>query len=384
MMSVGLAAAACALLTPPQPGRSVHTRREALALGASLPLATALPSGATAADASSTSYTRLALPRLGLGAWAWGDSLFWGYDKSEDGALSDAFDFAVESGVRFFDTAEVYGLGRSETLLGQFAARSPASSEIVVATKFAALPWRTKPADVLEAAKKSTERLGRPIDLYQIHFPNAYANAEYWDGLGECVDSGLVRAAGVSNYGAAALEACSAALASRGVPLTSNQVQFSLLYPYALTNGLKAKCDELGVQTIAYSPLGLGILTGKFKQGGPLPKGPRKKIAESYLADPAFAELVSTMRGVGDAHGGAQPAPVALAWCLAKGFTSVIPGARNVAQAKSNAEGGRLKLSPAEVAALDAAAAKVAPVLTPDSAPFVKEDTKTHLRMFDS
>ena len=88
----------------------------------------------------------------------------------------DVFDYAVENGCSLFDTAELYGLGRSETLLGNFIERNADARAVQVATKFAALPWRTKASDVVEAAKRGTDRLGRPIDLYQIHFPNAWAN----------------------------------------------------------------------------------------------------------------------------------------------------------------------------------------------------------------
>ena len=326
---------------------------------------------------------RLVLPKLGLGAWAWGDTLFWGYDKKNDGALSDVFDYAMAHGTTFFDTAEVYGFGRSEELLGQFAARHPQGDKVQVATKFAALPWRTKPKDVLEAAKKSTDRLGRPIDLYQIHFPNAWANEEYMEGLGECVDSGLVKAAGVSNYGVDAMRKCSEKLGAYGVPLTSNQIQLSLIYPYALGNGLKAACDELGVQVLAYSPLGLGVLTGKFTKDN-LPSGPRKLITESYLDDPKFGELIGLMRSIGgSSHGGATPAQIALAWCIAKG-ACVIPGARTVAQATSNLAATDIRLSADEVARLDAASAAVKPQLTPEAGPFPKKDIRTGLIMFDS
>ena len=283
----------------------------------------------------------------------------------------------------FFDTAEVYGLGRSETLIGQFAAQHPRGDSITVATKFAALPWRTKPGDVLEAAKKSTERLGRPIDLYQIHFPNAWANEAYWEGLGQCVDRGLVRAAGVSNYGVDAMRACSSKLSSYGVPLSSNQIQLSLLYPYALQNGLVSACSELGVQVLAYSPLALGILTGKFSSSN-LPDGPRKALVEQFVADPAFGELLSTMRALGEAnHGGATPAQMALAWCTSKG-ASIIPGARTVAQAQSNIAAASLRLSADEVAKLDAAAAAVQPVLKPETNPFPKKDVFTGMTMYDS
>jgi len=323
-------------------------------------------------------------PPLGLGAWAWGDSLFWGYDTSEDAALKEVFDYAVSKGVRFFDTAEVYGLGISEKLLGKFAAASPVSDEIQIATKFAALPWRTKPKDVLEAAKRSTDRLGRPIDLYQIHFPNAWANEQYWEGLGEAVNSGLVRSAGVSNYGIDAMRACRSTLSARGVPLVSNQIQLSLIYPFALQNGLVDTCRELDVAVLAYSPLGLGLLTDKFALPDKLPKGPRKALAEQYLQDDGFVQLLKSMRQVGaEGHAGASPAQVALAWCIAKG-ACVIPGARTLKQAESNVAASQMTLTAAEVAMLDKAAAAVKPVLSPDSSPFPKKDIFTKLTMYDS
>jgi len=365
-------------LTGPTPRT---TRRDAVGL------ATAAAAGSVLAPLSpvrAAGVTKLVPPPLGLGAWAWGDTLFWGYDQSKDGDLAEVFDYAVEQGITFFDTAEVYGLGRSETLLGQFAARSPASDKIQVATKFAALPWRTKPGDVLEAAKRSTDRLGRPIDLYQIHFPNAWANDQYWDGLGECVDRGLVRAAGVSNYGVDSMRACRAALASRGVPLSTNQIQLSLLYPYALSNGLMDACAELGVGVLAYSPLALGLLTGKFALPDKLPDGPRRPLAEKYLRDPNFEALLGTMRDVGaGAHDGASAAQIALAWCTAKG-ASVIPGARTLSQARSNIAAARIRLSAAEVARLDAAAAAVEKQISPEVNPFPKKDVFTGMTMYDS
>ena len=296
--------------------------------------------------------------------------------------MQELFDYCLASGFKFFDTAEVYGLGRSETLLGQFCRANPASADVRIATKFAALPWRTKASDVLDAAQRSTERLGRPIDLYQIHFPNAWANEAYWDGLGQCVDRGLVRAAGVSNYGSSALRACSASLASRGVRLVSNQIQLSLLYPYAQTNGLLSTCNELGVKVLAYSPIALGLLAGKYTKEK-LPSGPRQLIAGKYLDDPQFGELIRTMGAVGAGHGGASPAQVAIAWCIAKG-TCPIPGARTLAQAKSNLAAASIRLTAAEVSELDTAAAAVTPVLAPGSSPFAKKDVVTGQIMFDS
>ena len=319
---------------------------------------------------------------MGMGCWAWGDSLFWGYDPKQDKDLEEVFNYAIsKSPPVLLDTAELYGLGRSESLVGEFSKSHAKEGDTIVATKFAALPFRTKPENVLKACQASVKRLGgKPIDLYQIHFPNAYANEEYWDGLAMAVDSGLVKAAGVSNYGKDAVRACKTRLASRGVPLVSNQIQLSLLYNYPLKNGLIDECKAQGVQVLAYSPLGLGLLTGKYTAES-LPTGPRKSIAEKALADPAFGPLLDTMREVG--RGSASPAQVALAWCAAKG-TTVIPGARTLKQAESNLAARNLKLTAADVAALDAASAKLGPVLSPDSGPFPKKDKDTGLVMFDS
>jgi pyridoxine 4-dehydrogenase len=376
-----------------KPSSSSLSRRSALGLVPSVGIATlaGLPAGARVVPAPASAPSTaspiarkgLEIPNIGLGAWAWGDTLFWGYDASKDSDLQEVFDYSVASGAKFFDTAEVYGLGRSETLLGKFCLANPQAADVKIATKFAALPWRTKASDVLDAAQRSTERLGRPIDLYQLHFPNAWSNEAYWDGLAQCVDRGLVRAAGVSNYGVDAIRACSAKLESRGVPLVSNQIQLSLLYPYAQYNGLLKACDELNVKVLSYSPIALGLLAGKYTPTN-LPSGPRRFLAESYLKDPKYNDLIATMSQMGaDAHGGASPAQIALAWCIAKG-TTPIPGARTLAQAKSNLAAASIKLSAAEVSQLDTAAAAVQAVLKPETSPFAKKDIGTGLKMFDS
>lgn len=388
-MLLSLAALVCG--AAPSPGLGSLSRRAAVGLAPSLGAAIlagngampGAPAGLARAGAAVAAPPANLIPSLGIGAWAWGDTLFWGYDSKRDGDLQELFDYCISSGFTFFDTAEVYGLGRSEELLGKFCRANPAAAaDVKIATKFAALPWRTKASDVLDAAQRSTERLGRPIDLYQIHFPNAWSNEAYWDGLGQAVERGLVRAAGVSNYGSSALRACSASLASRGVPLVSNQIQVSLLYPYALSNGLASTCDELGVKVLAYSPIALGLLAGKYTKQN-LPSGPRRLIADKYLADPQFDALLQKMGAVGEGHGGANPAQIAIAWCIAKG-TCPIPGARTLSQAKSNLAAASIKLSAGEVAELDAAAFAVTPVLTPGGAPFAKKDTFTGQVMFDS
>jgi pyridoxine 4-dehydrogenase len=280
-----------------------------------------------------------------------------------------------------FDTAELYGFGRSEKLIGEFSKGYP-EEKIQVATKFAPFPTRTKPSDVVKACENSLTRLGRPIDLYQIHFPNAWSNEEYWDGLALAYERGLVKSVGVSNYGVDAVKACHDALAKRGIPLASNQIQLSLLYRYPLENGLMQACQDLGVKVLSYSPLALGMLTGKYTLEKP-PQGPRKALFERLKSTPDYDNLLNTMKDVASGHGDPTLSQVALNWARAKNSIP-IPGARTLSQVKQNYAALDWNLSSAEVAALDKAAEKVSTFTNPDIAPFPKQDIKTKLRMFDS
>lgn len=356
---------------------------------------------AAAVQGTSPGSRPLQLPPLGLGAWAWGDSFFWGYDPKNDDELQRVFDYAVANSKTpsvLFDTAELYGFGRSESLLGEFsnkyysaattdggaAATANRKKEIQIATKFAAFPTRTKPENVVKACEGSLKRLGnRPIDLYQIHFPNAWANEEYWDGLAQVYEKGLVKAVGVSNYGVDATRACHAALAQRGIPLSTNQIQLSLLYTHPLQNGLMDTCKELGVQVLSYSPLGLGMLTGKYTNQNP-PQGPRKKLYEKLQETPDYDNLLTAMDQVAAQHGSAaNKAQVAINWARAKGSIP-IPGARTVRQVQQNYNALDWTLTKDEERLLDEAAAKVKTFVQPSEGPFPRKDINTGLVMFDS
>lgn len=354
-----------------------------------------------AADAAVAAMKfRTSLPPIGLGCWAWGDALFWGYNPSQDNDLNEVFDYVISqtsskddsssslpSSV-LFDTAELYGLGRSESLIGDFGKNlsSETKDKMVVATKFAPLPFRTKPENVVKACEGSLKRLGnnRPIDLYQIHFPNVYANEEYWDGLAQAYEKGIVRNVGVSNYGVDALRACHSALAKRGIPLVSNQIQYNLLYRFPEQNGLLQACKELDVQVLSYSPMALGLLAGKYRTVDSLQQiaGPRKKIFKDTVEDPKFQNLLKVMEQISSNHGEkSNIAQVAINWCRAKG-TIPIPGARNLRQVKSNYAALNWKLSTEDIALLDEAASFS--YISPDTAPFPRKDKDTGLVMFDS
>jgi pyridoxine 4-dehydrogenase len=321
---------------------------------------------------------------MGLGAWAWGDSLFWGYSPTEDDELRRVFDYAVansKSEKTLFDTAELYGLGRSESLLGKFSQSCP--DKVQIATKFAPFPLRDTATSLVKACEASSKRLGgKPIDLYQIHFPNAWNNADFWDGLAMVYEKGLVKNVGVSNYGSDALRACHKALAERGIPLATNQIQYSLLYRYPEMNGLLETCKELDVKVLAYSPLALGFLTGKYTPEK-LPSGPRNGLGKQLFQSPDYQNLLDTMTEIASKHSGGTLSQVAINWTRAKG-TIPIPGARTISQVQQNYNALDWNLSAAEMQALDKAAEKVTTFVSPDKSPFPKEDKNTHLKMFDS
>jgi aryl-alcohol dehydrogenase-like predicted oxidoreductase len=291
------------------------------------------------------------IPPLGVGTWQWGDRLMWGYGRSySDSDLEGGFEAALESGVALFDTAEVYGRGRSERLLGQFSRARGA--RIVLATKFMPFPWRLRRADLRRALLGSLQRLGlRRVDLYQVHWPFPPVPIETWmAALADVVQEGLVDSVGVSNYSAELTRRAAAALDHLGLPLASNQVQYSLLQRRVERNGVLEACRQLGTTVIAYSPLAMGLLTGKYSAERP-PAGWRARLYQRR--GPRRVEaLVGQLGEIGARHGGKTPSQVALNWLICKGVVP-IPGAKNERQARENAGALGWRLDEDEVAALD-------------------------------
>jgi len=289
---------------------------------------------------------------MGLGAWQWGDRLVWQFGNSYgDAEVQKAFQASVAEGIRFVDTAEVYGSGRSERLLGKFIQET--DQPILVATKFFPYPWRFSKKTILRALKGSLERIAiESVDLYQIHWPSVTMSTDLlMDGLAECVKAGLTRTVGVSNFGHNRMLAAYSGLARHNVSLASNQVHYSLLSRGAETTGILARCKELGIRMIAYSPLEQGLLTGKYSASEP-PTGTRRGHYARLL--PKIAPLLKLMTEIGQDHGGKSNAQVALNWVICKGALP-IPGAKNEVQALQNTGALGWKLTDEEVAKLDEA-----------------------------
>ncbi len=288
---------------------------------------------------------------LGVGAWQWGDRVLWQYGQGyNDEDVRAAFRVSIEEGIRFVDTAEVYGMGRSERLTGRFLKET--DQPVLVATKFFPMPWRWTKGSLINALRHSLERLGlESVDLYQVHWPSPILPIDsLMDWMAEAVKLGLARTVGVSNFGPSQTLSAYSALARRGIPLAANQVEYHLLNRAIERNGLLARCKELGIRVIAYSPLAKGLLTGKYSLER-LPPGPRGLTAAPILG--RIGPLLKAMTEIGQDHGGKTNAQVALNWLICKG-TLPIPGPKNAMQARQNAGGAGWRLTEAEVARLDA------------------------------
>ncbi|MFM6324451.1 MAG: aldo/keto reductase, partial [Microcystis panniformis] len=173
-------------------------------------------------------HQTLSLPPMGCGTWAWGNRLLWGYDESMDSQLQAVFNLCVERGVTLFDTGDSYGTGKlngqSEKLLGRFTGEYSGynADHIRIATKLAPYPWRLTRHAMVKACQASATRLGRPVDLVQMHWSTGnyapWQEGRLLDGLGDCLEKGLVKGVGLSNFGPKRLKSAYQKFASRGIP----------------------------------------------------------------------------------------------------------------------------------------------------------------------
>jgi aryl-alcohol dehydrogenase-like predicted oxidoreductase len=288
-------------------------------------------------EANKLSVRNINLPTLGIGTWAWGDSLFWGYGSNYgEKEVQNAFDAALAGGAAFFDTAEVYGLGKSEKLLGKFLKQT--TQPVQIATKYFPLPWRFNSDAVADALTASLERLGvEQIALYQVHMPFDFLMGQetLMKALASEVKKGRILTVGVSNYDPTQMQQAHDILAQYDVPLAVNQVRYSLLTRQIERNGILEKARQLGVTILAYSPLDQGLLTGKYTSN--------KEVTGARKLDPKFSDsslkkiepLITQLKQLGEKYE-KTTVQVALNWLIAQGNVIPIPGAKNARQAIEN------------------------------------------------
>ena len=294
---------------------------------------------------------RLNNVKMGIGTWAWGDSMYWGYGKGySEEDLQRVFHYCIENDITFFDTAEIYGQGRSESFLGKFSANI--NSPIYIASKFMPYPWRLNNKNLDKSLEKSLLRLQKDhLQLYQMHMPLPPVSVESWmEAMIRVKEAGLIEHIGVSNYSLEKMQKAQAVLLREGIGLASNQVEYHILERTIEKNGLMAAAKEMGIKIIAYSPLAMGVLTGKYSEENP-PSGFRgRKYNRQFMNK--IKPLLLEMGRIGVKYDGKSTAQVAINWVIAKGAIP-IPGVKTLEQAQQNIEATNWSLSEADVALLD-------------------------------
>jgi aryl-alcohol dehydrogenase-like predicted oxidoreductase len=291
--------------------------------------------------------SELSVSAVGLGTWQWGSRRYWRYGVDygkED--IAATIKKAQEVGIDFIDTAEVYGSGMSEKLIGELVPKD----KFTIATKF--LPLHLAPSHILGHAERSLERLQvRTIDLYQIHWHNpALSTRGLMKYMEQLVREGKIRYIGVSNFGVGLLEEARSFLSRNDI--VSNQVRYNLLHRAPEENGMLDYCRKEKISIIAWSPLEQGILTGKWTSKSEIRGG--RRINRYYRGSgfEAAQPLVETLREVSAAHG-KTPAQGALAWLIRNPEVIVIPGARSPKQAEDNAGAAGWSFTSTELKRLD-------------------------------
>ncbi len=303
-----------------------------------------------------SSDTAKKISKIGLGTWQFG-SKEWGYGQEYADSVARAIvRRALELGVTLFDTAEIYGFGRSERILGR--ALGDDLPGIFLATKI--LPVMPVAPVVEQRAVASAERLGtRTLDLYQVHAPNpAVRDTTIMRGMRALQRVGLVGEVGVSNYSLRRWQAAEEALGTR---VLSNQVRYNLvdrrperdLLPYA---------EQRNRIVMAYSPLAQGLLSGRYHEGS-LPANRVRASNPLFLPEnlERAAGLIAALQAIADAHQ-ATPAQIALAWVIRHPSVVAIPGASSVEQLERNVAAAEIDLTDEEYQALRTASDRFTPV----------------------
>jgi len=291
---------------------------------------------------------------IGLGTWQWGSREWgWGRHYGKKDVL-DAFEKAIELGINFVDTAEVYGRGQSEELLGE--AIQGHKEDVVIATKVS--PWNLTNRRVQKAAHRSLQRLGVDvIDLYQVHWPNPVVPIRgTMKAMRRLVQDGSVRCVGVSNFRLGKMKAAQGALAPMN--LVSNQVKYNV-FDRGIESDVLPYAKSEGISIIAYSPLAQGLLTGKYSEKN-RPSSFVQKMNSKFSSNNLrrlgqFQQILSTIAQTY----GKTPSQIALNWLLRQENVVAIPGIKKPDHVVDNAGAMGWRLADADAESLERAASEI-------------------------
>lgn len=293
------------------------------------------------------------LPKLAMGAWAWGDTDgYFGNEMKED-EFYPLFEAALEKGFNLWDTATAYSNGESEKILGHFV-NKVGREKVIVSTKFTPQMAEMYGNSVEKMCDASLERMGMDyFDIYWIHNP---INAPvYTKELIPLLESGKVKTVGVSNHNLAQIKEADAILKEAGFKLSAIQNHFSLMNRSSVDSGILDYCKENDIVFYGYMTLEQGALSGKYNTENPFPEGTARAKAFNPLLD-KIEVITAEMKNVADAHG-VSVAQVGTAYAVAKGILPIL-GVTKMYQVEEAAKTADIVLSDAEIASLEAAADK--------------------------
>lgn len=298
------------------------------------------------------------IPLISWGAWPWGDKSTFHWSDDELPALRAAWQKCIAKGQTFVDTAQVYGSGKSEFILGELInkySEGTDRSKIFVQTKW--LPNVTDqatnilhPVDApVKQLRKTLDRMNLTyIDCYLVHGPIHISSIKQAaEGLAKCVKDGMTKTVGVANYSVEDMLKMQDALAEHGIPLATNQCEYSILRRLPETENMLETCSKNNIVFQAYSSLAQGRLSGKYHKDNPPPKEYRFSSYDMEHVQPA----IDALRAIGQKHG-VSPAAVALNWVICKGVVPVV-GMRKESQAEEDMAALGWRLTRDEIAQLD-------------------------------
>lgn len=290
------------------------------------------------------------LPKIAMGAWAWGNDGTFG-DHYEAADLQEVYGSAMEHGLNLWDTAVVYGMGTSETILGELT-RNTDREDLILSTKYTPQMDDGTPETMQKLLDGSKERLHTDvIDVYWIHNPMDVE--KYTPMLIPIAKSGQIREIGVSNHSLAEIKRANEILGEAGLKISAVQNHFSLLNRSSETSGIPEYCKGQGIAFYAYMVLEQGALSGKYDTARPFPADSAR--GETY--NPMLSEiekLTAVMQEIGEAHG-ISVAQTATAWAIAKGTLPII-GVTKVHHVEAAAKAAAVTLSAEEIARMEQAA----------------------------
>jgi len=293
-------------------------------------------------------------PRINIGAWSWGDTATWHWSPEELPQVKEAWKLLLENGINWIDTAQAYGSGESERICGELF-KGLNRQDYIIQTKWYVVPDNFKnllsPSHApTKFLKESLDRFGLDyIDVYLVHGPIHISSlAQVAKGLAECVEQGLTKTVGVANSSEEDMIRLADELQKYGVPLATNQCEFSVLRRQPELSGLLQACHDRGIVFQSYSSLAQGRLTGKYTVDNPPPTTYRFSSYDMKDVKPTLEVL----RSIGQDHG-KNPASVALNYNLSKGIVPTV-GIRKPSQAQDAIDAFGWRLSTDEIKRIDA------------------------------